>query len=441
MNALFDYDTVVYGDFLHCIDDPDKGDDAWQYHADSVLLLRDGLIIGLLPAGNIKTDNTEQVTIHDYRGKLVLPGFIDSHCHYPQTEVIASYGLQLLDWLKQYTFPTEHKFENYDYARRIAGVFCEQLLRNGTTTAMVYATIHPQSVDAIFSEAVDRNMCLIAGKVLMDRNAPDYLRDTAESGYEQSAELIERWHGKDRLRYAVTPRFAPCSSEQQLQKCGQLLAEYQGLYLQTHVAENHDEVRWVAELFPDSRSYLDVYDQFGLLGERSVYAHCIHLDDTDWQRMADSGATAAFCPTSNLFLGSGLFNLERAREHGLDVSLATDVGGGTSFSMLQTMHEAYKVTQMAGGSLSPLKALYLATLGGSRTLQLDDQIGSFEAGKVADFVVLDRQATELIDLRLQSASEITEQLFALIILGDDRCTHATHIMGKPAYLASLDSAA
>ncbi len=430
-----DFDTAVYGDFLHCIDDPDKGDDSWQYHAESVLLLKEGRIQDLQPAADRDLAERPDVSIYDYSGQLIVPGFIDSHCHYPQTEVIASYGLQLLDWLKQYTFPTEHKFSDPEYAGKIADFFCQQLLRNGTTTALVFATIHPQSVDAIFEQAQARDMCLLAGKVMMDRNAPDYLRDDASGSYQQSAELIERWHGKQRLHYAVTPRFAPTSSEEQLRNCGRLLDEYDGLYLQSHVAENHDEVRWVSELFPDCRSYLDVYDSFGLLRERSVYAHCIHLDDTDWQRMASSGATASFCPTSNLFLGSGLFNLQAARENGVDVSLATDVGGGTSFSMLQTMNEAYKVTQMAGGSMSPMKALYLATLGGAKSLQLDSEIGSFEAGKAADFVVMNRQATELIDLRLQRATGITEQLFALIILGDDRCTLATHVMGRPLYQA------
>ncbi len=431
-----DFDTVVLGDFLHCIDDPDKGDDSWQYHADSALLLKEGRIQALRSASDLTESELDKLTVFDYSGQLILPGFIDSHCHYPQTEVIASYGLQLLDWLKQYTFPTEHKFSDPEYATTVADFFCEQLLRNGTTTAMVFATIHPQSVDAIFSEAEKRDLCLLAGKVMMDRNAPEYLRDDANGSYEESAELVERWHGKGRLHYAVTPRFAPTSSEAQLQNCGRLLDEYDGLYLQSHVAENHDEVAWVDELFPDSRSYLDVYDSYGLLRERSVYAHCIHLDQTDWQRMADSDATASFCPTSNLFLGSGLFDLQAAREYGVSVSLATDVGGGTSFSMLQTMHEAYKVTQMAGGKMSPMKALYLATLGGAKSLKLDGQIGSFEVGKAADFVVMNRQASELIDLRLRRATEITEQLFALIILGDDRCTLATHVMGRPLYKAA-----
>ncbi len=431
-----DFDTVVLGDFLHCIDDPDKGDDSWQYHADSALLLKEGRIQALRSASDLTESELDKLTVFDYSGQLILPGFIDSHCHYPQTEVIASYGLQLLDWLKQYTFPTEHKFSDPEYATTVADFFCEQLLRNGTTTAMVFATIHPQSVDAIFSEAEKRDLCLLAGKVMMDRNAPEYLRDDANGSYEESAELVERWHGKGRLHYAVTPRFAPTSSEAQLQNCGRLLDEYDGLYLQSHVAENHDEVAWVDELFPDSRSYLDVYDSYGLLRERSVYAHCIHLDQTDWQRMADSDATASFCPTSNLFLGSGLFDLQAAREYGVSVSLATDVGGGTSFSMLQTMHEAYKVTQMAGGKMSPMKALYLATLGGAKSLKLDGQIGSFEVGKAADFVVMNRQASELIDLRLRRATEITEQLFALIILGDDRCTLATHVMGRPLYRAA-----
>ena len=266
-----------------------------------------------------------------------MPGFIDTHNHYPQTEMIASYGAQLLEWLEKYTFPTESKFSNRDFADGIAEFFCDELLRNGTTTAGVFATVHPESVDAIFSAAQNRDMRLISGKVMMDRNAPDFICDTAETSYEQSAELIKRWHGKGRALYGVTPRFAPTSTPEQLEAAGQLLKEHSGLYLQSHVAENHDEVAWVKKLFPERRSYLDVYEHFGLLGERAVYAHCIHLDEVDRERMADSGAAMAFCPTSNLFLGSGLFDLNAAQAENIRVGVATDVGGGTSFSMLQTL--------------------------------------------------------------------------------------------------------
>ena len=310
------------------------------------------------------------------------------------------------------------------------------MLANGTTTSAVFASVHPQSVDAIFQQAERRDLCLIAGKVMMDRNAPPELRDSAESGYRDSSELIRRWHLQGRGCYAVTPRFAPCSSPQQLEVCGQLLAENPDLYLQSHVAENRDEVAWVAQLFPDNRSYLDVYDTYGLLGPRSIYGHCIYLDEADRERMAETGAAIAFCPTSNLFLGSGLFDLDEALARNIRVGLATDVGAGTSFSLLQTMAEAYKVCQLAGQSLTPLKAFYLATLGGAQALYLDHRIGNFTVGKEADFVVLDLAPTELMQCRMENAATLEERLFALMMLGDDRCIQATHVMGRRQYSRS-----
>jgi guanine deaminase len=425
-----DCDIAVRANILHFTDDPDVSDNAWQYIEDGLLILKLGRVVAL---GDYKTwidCLPDGIELHDYSGKLVMPGFIDTHCHYPQTEMIASYGAQLLEWLEKYTFPTEAKFADREFADSIAEFFCDELLRNGTTTAGVFATIHPESVDAIFTAAQKRDMCLISGKVMMDRNAPDFICDTAESGYLQSAELIKRWHQKGRALYAVTPRFAPTSSEAQLEAAGQLLKEFSGLYLQSHVAENHDEVAWVKKLFPERRSYLDVYDHYGLLGPRSVYGHCLYLDTADRERMAESGAAMAFCPTSNLFLGSGLFDLDEADKYKVRVGVATDVGGGTSFSMLQTLNEAYKVSQMAGQTLSPMKAFYLATLGGAKSLYLDDSIGNFEVGKEADFVVLDTQATPLMQRRMAHSDSISDTLFALMIMGDDRCVAATHVMGK-----------
>ena len=426
-------DTAIRASFLHFIDDPDKTDDAYEYINDGLLILKQGRVQMLVEASGWLDALPDGAALYDYSGRLVMPGFIDTHAHYPQTEIIASYGMQLLDWLKQYTFPTEMKFADREYARKIAAFYCDQILRNGTTTSAVYATVHPESVDAIFEQAQKLDLCMIAGKVMMDRNAPAELCDTAELGYSQNAELIERWHRKGRSYYAVTPRFAPCSTPEQLESCGRLLSEFPELYLQSHVAENLDEVRWVAELFPQSRSYLDVYDSFGLLVPRSVYGHCIHLDQRDRERMAESGAAIAFCPTSNLFLGSGLFSLDDAREQGIRVGLATDVGGGTSFSMLQTLNEAYKVAQMAGQNLTPLSAFHLATLGGAQSLYLDDRIGNFAPGKEADFVVLDLNATALMQKRMENANTLEERLFALMMLGDDRCIQATHVMGKRLY--------
>jgi guanine deaminase len=298
----------------------------------------------------------------------------------------------------------------------------------------VFATVHRDSVDAIFEAAAAQDLCLVAGKVMMDRNCPPFLCDTAASGYEDSSALIERWHGRGRLGYAVTPRFAPTSSEEQLHLAGRLLDENAGVFFQSHVAENPQEVRWVAELFPWSRSYLDVYDRFGLLRERAVFAHCIHLDDDDRTRLAASGAAASFCATSNLFLGSGLFDPQRAAEQGMRVGIGTDVGAGTSFSLLRTLDESYKVAQMGGHRLSPLRAFYLATLGGARALSLDDTIGSFEPGKYADFVVLDPAATPLLARRMQRTEALADRLFLLMTLGDDRAIAATHVAGRPAHL-------
>ena len=426
-------DRAIRGSFLHFVGDPDEQDNACEYIEDGLLILKQGKVTALGEALDWLDSLPDGIEMHDYSGKLIMPGFIDTHTHYPQTDMIASYGAQLLEWLEKYTFPTERQFSDRSFADGVADFFCDELLRNGTTTSAVFATIHPESVDAIFSAAQKRDMCLIAGKVMMDRNAPEYLCDTAESSYTQSAELIERWHQKGRSLYAVTPRFAPTSSEQQLKAAGQLLKDFPGLYLQSHVAENQAEIAWVAKLYPDRRSYLDVYDFYELLGQRSIYGHCIYLDDPDRQRMAETGAAIAFCPTSNLFLGSGLFSIDDAKKQNIRLGVATDVGGGTSFSLLQTLNEAYKVSRMAGQTLTSMKAFYLATLGGAKALYLDHQLGNFEVGKEADFVVLDLAATPLMKRRMARADSVADQLFALMMMGDDRAVHATHVMGQCQY--------
>lgn len=428
---------ALRGSLLHFLRDP--GDDATpgaaQYYEDGLLFLQDGRVREAGEAGALLAKLPADAEIRDYSGKLLLPGFVDTHIHYPQTDMIASYGEQLLDWLEKYTFPAERRFDDPRHAREVADFFLEELLRNGTTTAMVLGTVHPQSVDAIFEASRTRGLRMIAGKVLMDRNCPEDLRDTAASGDAQSRALIERWHGRERLLYAVTPRFAPTSSAEQLRRAGRLLEEFPDVYLHTHLAENREEVAWVAELFPSSRGYLDVYDSFGLVRPRSVFAHCIHLSDAERTRMAERGAMAAFCPTANLFLGSGLFDLQGAQQCGLAVGLGTDVGGGTSFSMLRTMHEAYKIAQLRGQRLSPYRALYLATLGGALGLGLDDKIGNFAPGKEGDLVVIDLAATPLLERRLRHAQSLTEKLFALIMLGDDRCIAATYALGREVYSA------
>ncbi len=422
-------DKAIRASFLHFIDDPDQSSDGWEYIEDGLLILKLGQITALGKTDNWFNFLPDGIEFHDFSGRLIMPGFIDTHTHYPQTDIIASHGTQLLEWLEKYTFPTEAKFSDINVANSTAEFFCDELLRNGTTTSAVFATIHPESVDAIFRAAQKRDMRLISGKVMMDRNAPDFLCDTAQSSYEDSANLIEKWHGNGRSLYADPPRFAPTSTVAQLRVAGRLLQEYDGLYLQSHVAENADEVAWVAELFPERRSYLDVYDHYGLVGKRSIYAHCIHLDQTDRERMASSGAAMAFCPTSNLFLGSGLFDLDSAQQNSVRVGVATDVGGGTSFSILQTLNEAYKVSQMSGQTLTSMKAFYLATLGGAKALHLEHKLGNFEVGKEADFVVLDLHSTPLMKRRMAVSDSIQDTLFALMMLGDDRAVQATFVMG------------
>ena len=422
---------------FHFLDDPGTQNNvsATEYFEDGILLVENGLVARLGHADILMKELPEEVVIKDYSGKLIIPGLIDAHIHYPQTDMIASYGEQLLEWLNKYTFPTEGKFEDQDYAEDVAEFFIDELLRNGTTTALILATVHPGSVNAIFEASRKRNMRMLAGKVMMDRNAPDFLLDTPETAYRDSKTLLEKWHKVDRLLYAITPRFAPTSTDEQLQQAANLAKQYPDAYVHTHVAENKKEVKWVSELFPWSRSYLDVYDHFDLLRERSVFAHCIHLDEQDRKRMAQTGATAAFCPTSNTFLGSGLFNCVSAIEQGVQVAVATDVGAGTSFGMLQTLSEAYKVQQLSGQQLTPFRALFLATLGNARALYLDDKIGNFLPGKEADFIVLDDKATPLIKRRMAVTNEIEEKIFVFIMLGDDRVIKSTFIMGECAYKA------
>ncbi|MDH1262712.1 guanine deaminase [Pseudomonas sp. GD03944] len=419
---------------LHSLADPAVvGVEAsYEYFEDGVLLVEDGRVVKVGPAAEL-LPTLGNVAVTHYPDALITPGFIDTHIHYPQTGMIASYGEQLLDWLNTYTFPTERQFADKAHASDVAAIFLKELLRNGTTTALVFGSVHKQSVDAFFEAAEALNLRMIAGKVLMDRNAPDCLTDTPETGYAESKELIERWHGKGRLHYAVTPRFAPTSTPEQLELAGKLFAEYPDLYMHTHISENKAEVAWVKELFPARKGYLDVYDHHKLIGPRAVFAHGVHLCDDECQRLAETGSAVAFCPTSNLFLGSGLFDLQAMERHGVRVGLGTDVGGGTSFSQLQSLNEAYKIMQLQGQKLDPFKSLYLATLGGANALYLDDKLGNFESGKDADFVVLDYTATPLIAYRMQQAETLAEKLFALTMLGDDRAVKETFAAGKSVH--------
>ncbi|MBD8481782.1 guanine deaminase [Pseudomonas coleopterorum] len=417
---------------LHSLDDPALvGVQAsYEYFADGVLVVEDGRISALGAASEVLPTLADDVEVTHYPDALITPGFIDTHIHFPQTGMVGSYGEQLLDWLNEYTFPCEGQFADKAHADGVAQIFLKELLRNGTTTALVFGSVHPESVDALFEAAQALDLRLIAGKVMMDRNAPDYLIDTAQSSYAQSKALIERWHGKGRLHYAVTPRFAPTSSEAQLTLAGQLLREYPDVYLQTHLSENLQEIEWVKALFPERSNYLDVYDHYQLLGERSVLAHGVHLCDAECQRLAETGSAIAFCPTSNLFLGSGLFNLPQAERFKVNVGLGTDVGAGTSFSLLHTLNEAYKVMQLQGEKLNPFKSLYLATLGGARALRLEDRVGTLQPGTDADFVVLDYHATPLLSYRIAQAKTFEEVLFVLMTLGDDRAVLQTYAAGR-----------
>ncbi|MDP5292037.1 guanine deaminase [Oceanimonas sp. CHS3-5] len=417
---------------LYSLGDPAKVglEQSFAWYEDGVLVVADGHVQDVGPAPQVLDRLPAGTHVVELENRLITPGFIDTHIHFPQTEMIASYGDQLLDWLNNYTFPEERKFADPAHAARVAGLFLDELLRNGTTTAMVYGTVHKQAVDAFFTESARRNTRMIAGKVMMDRNAPDYLLDTPESSYADSKALIERWHNQGRQHYAVTPRFAPTSTPEQLGAAGRLLSEYPDLYLQTHLSENRKEIDWVKELFPEQSGYLDVYDHHGLLSERSIFAHCVHLEDSECERLHATGSGVSFCATSNLFLGSGLLDLARLERFGVNVSLGTDVGGGTSFSLLQTMNEAYKVLQLQQQKLHPLKAFYLATLGGAESLRLDDKLGNLLPGKEADFLVLDLDATPLMKVRIQNAQNLYEKLFVLMMLGDDRSIAETYVYGE-----------
>ena len=410
--------------------------DQVRYVEDGLLIVQNGKIdwFGTWQDGQERLSQLDpSIQIEHYPDQLIVPGFIDTHIHFPQTEMVGAYGEQLLEWLNTYTFPTEIQFKDKNYADQIAHFFVNELLKNGTTTALVFCTVHPESVDALFEAAERHQMRLIAGKVLMDRHAPDDLCDTPESAYNDSKALIEKWHGKGRNLYAITPRFAPTSTHEQLLKAGQLKAEYPDVYVHTHLSENKNEIAWVKELFPEQNGYLDVYHHYGLTGSKSVFAHCVHLEDEEWDCMHDTDSAIAFCPTSNLFLGSGLFPLTKAWEKQVKVGLGTDIGAGTSFNQLQTLNEAYKVQQLQGQKLSAFESLYHATLGGAKALDLDQMLGNFNVGKEADFVVLNLKATQLQDLRQQRAKNIEDALFALFTMGDDRNIEATYIYGKKAY--------
>jgi guanine deaminase len=422
---------ALRGDLLDFTDEPALDQTSLQgvrLRPDHWLLIEDGRIVG----AQVETPDASWQRI-DHRGRLVLPGFIDTHVHSPQLDVIASYGTELLDWLETYTFPAERAYADPALATSGSARFCDALLAHGTTSAVVFPTVHKVSVDALFGAAAERGMRIVAGKCLMDRYAPDGLRDDVAGAERDCIELIERWHGKGRNAYALTVRFAPTSTREQLAMAGRLAQADPGLYVQTHVAENRAEVRWVAELFPEARSYLDVYARAGLVRRRSVFAHGIWLDDADRALLSEAGAQIAFCPSSNLFLGSGLFDWQKNADAGVAVSVATDVGGGTSLSMLRTLADAYKVQALGGRKLSAWAALHGATRGAAQALELDAEIGSLEAGRLADVCVWDWAVGPVAERRMELARDAHEKVFAWMTLGDERNLVETYIAGTRRY--------
>ena len=406
-----------------------------HYESDAIVAMADDRIVDCGAARDVSARLPAGTPVIAYANAMITAGFIDGHVHYPQVPVIGAGGKSLLDWLADYTFPMERRFADERHAREVAKVYLAENLRHGITTAAVFGTVHPVSVDVFFDEAQKLGLRMIAGKVLMDRHAPADLTDTAQRGYDESKALLDRWHGKGRLGYAITPRFAVTSSPAQLEAAGALKREHPDAWVQSHLSENTAEVAWVRELFPARKSYLDVYAHFGLTGHRTIYGHGIHLDESDFRFLSETGTALAHCPTSNNFLGSGHFNLKAAKqsERPVGVALATDLGGGTNFSMLRTMQAAYEVAQMSGYALPPSCALYMATRGAARALDLDDRVGSLEPGREADITVLDLKSTPLIDYRMRHARDFDEMLAVQMALGDDRAIRATYIAGRLAY--------
>ncbi|HBM15995.1 MAG TPA: guanine deaminase [Lentisphaeria bacterium] len=425
------------GTFIHFLDNPETNpDSSHQLIEDGLMLLNDeGVIIDVGEFRDLKKYLMDPcVDYIDYSEYIIIPGFVDSHIHYPQLEMIASYsGGQLLEWLERCVFATEAKYKDYEYAKLKADIFFKALLKNGTTSALVFTTVHKESTEAFFDKADELNMLMIGGKVLMDRNAPAYLLDTPEKAYEETDCLINKWHNKNRLRYAITPRFAPTSSEAQLQAVSALKKKHESVYLQTHLSENKNEVKWVQDIFPWSRDYTDVYEKYELLGKRSIFAHCAHLNDREFDIIKESNSSIAWCPCSNFFLGSGLFNINKAREFGIRLSLGSDVGGGNHIFMLQVMDEAYKVGAVQNYNMSPLASFYQTTLGNARALSIDDKVGNLVKGKDGDFLVINPHATPFLEDRLKAAETIENKLFCLQMLADKRIIKATYIKGNKSY--------
>ncbi|MBP0447615.1 guanine deaminase [Roseomonas sp. SSH11] len=415
--------------------DPFQGEaeEALVHWPDALVVMRDGVITGFGDHAAERPRHPDDLEVHHYPEGIIAPGFVDAHVHYPQLEMTGAFGETLLDWLRRYTFPTELRFADAAHAARAAGIFLRELLRAGTTTAAVYCTVHEHSANALFAGAERLGMRIIAGKVLMDRNAPEGLLDGEDHGIPATRRLIARWHGRGRLLYAITPRFAPSCTDAALQAAGRLWWDHPGTYVQTHLCETEKEIAWVRELFPAASSYLDVYDRAGLVGPRAVMGHAVHVNEGDIAGLRESGCGVAHCPSSNLFLGSGLFRLHDVAGEGVRVALGSDVGAGTSLSTLRSLGDAYKVARLRGARLHPAQAFWLATRGGAEALRLEDRIGTIAPGMEADMVVLDPRATPALALRTEGRRDLADLLFALMALGDERAVRATYVAGRLAH--------
>ncbi len=431
MNTL-----LIRGRVLTFLAEPQGIDDAasYRYIEDGAVLVRDGKVVASGDYADLQTKAGADAETADHRPHLILPGFIDTHLHFPQTQAIASYGAQLLEWLNTYIFVEEQKFARAAHAADVAERFMDELISNGTTTAVAYCSVHPESVDAYFAAAETRGMRMIGGKVMMDRNAPDALRDTPQQGYDETKRLIEKWHGRGRAHYAISPRFAITSTPEQMAMAQALVAEHPDCYVQTHLSENLDEIAFATSLYPEAKDYTDIYARYGLLNERMLLGHCIHLSDREISVLAETGSVGVFCPTSNLFLGSGLFDYQRyrRREKPIRIASATDVGGGTSYSMLRTMDEGYKVIALNGEKLNPFQSFWQITRGNAEALSVAEKVGTLEAGTDADIVVLDSRATPGMRLRMETVGALAEELFLLQTMGDDRAVREVYVAGRPA---------
>ncbi|NUS70652.1 MAG: guanine deaminase, partial [Ensifer adhaerens] len=428
--------TLIRGRLLSFHRAPTSIDDgaAYGYESDGALLVADGQIVASGAYAAIKAGAPEDVAEIDHRPHLIVPGFIDTHLHFPQMQVMASYAANLLEWLNTYTFPEECRFVETAHAERIATRFFDEMVRHGTTTATAYCSVHKASADAFFAEALRRDMRMVAGKVMMDRNAPQGLLDTPQMSYDETRAVIRDWHGKGRNHVAITPRFAITSTPEQMDVAKSLVREFPDLHVQTHLSENRDEIAFTCELYPEAKDYTDVYARYGLLGPKSLFGHCIHLSEREADVMSETGSVAVFCPTSNLFLGSGLFPLRALsrRDKPVRTSVASDIGGGTSYSMLKTLDEAYKILQLQGERLNPFDSFFMMTRGNAEALSLVDRIGTLEAGTDADFIVLDMAATPAMALRAEVVNSLADELFLLQTMGDDRSIVETYVAGKPA---------